>query len=1177
MIKALLGFETRYYTRQLLFWVAAIVFLIIGLVTVQGEFGGPEVYKNSPYAITTILSILSLLAIFVTTLFCAAFVLRDHNTRMDALVFSTRITRLQYFLTRFTGLLLAVIFLFVLIAAGMIIGMGLVASDRVGPFNAWFYVQPLLVIAIPNALFCCSIVFAVSLLTRSVRAVYATGVLIFMLYMTVSILGQSPLMARSTLLLHNDQLWPFLVDPFGITAFLGQTREWMPIQRNQQVFALQGSFLLNRLLWTAVSLLILIGSFIKFRFRSGQSYAGKQKKETTPASGVVYHPATTQPGSGRYTRQVVYSQFLLNTKSLFRQIPFVVMMALWVFLYAIDLSESAFSGPYGIKFYANSGYIAEYLLSAKPALLLLVFYAGELINREHSSRMEGLIFSTPAPTRLIWFAKAGALAALITLLLTLHIITGIGVQIAAGGTDIRWSVYLSLFYYAGLPLFLFAILILFVQTLTRNVYVGMLLSLLVLGIILYGRIPVLNSQLFRYASFPALSYRDMNGWGYYASAFNWLMLYWLSCATVLALLAAALWQGDAHIGFLKRWRNIFRQLSRRLVIALVVAAGCWIGLGFYIAGSGNQLSTARNSKNALNWRYDYERKYKPQSSMIQPVITAVKTETSIFPEQGTYEVKGSYRYKNVSAQPITELWLGVDPEIDSVQLIIPDADPVVMDHTFRQYRYKLRNPLVPGEERSLQFIIKRLPNRFRPFNSEHSIVSNGSYVELEKYVPGFGYNQRLEIDDESLRKRWGLAAQSGMAAIDSSYRLIDFESTLSTSADQLVVTAGTLEKEWTANGRRYFRYRSAQPMAFMFAFSSARYVVKEEVYRGRKFRIYYHPGHTHNIGAMMQALKDAVDYGDTNFSPYPLFQMSLAEIPHYPGSATAYPGTLFSTEMFNFMADFRDSSIFHSTYATTAHEVAHQWWAQQLAPLPVPGRPTLTESLAKYTEAMVVEKRFGPVYLRSYFRTDNGYYFAMRTGTDEETPLNRTDGQPFVAYQKGGLGFYMLKEMLGQDKFETALRKLLQQHGSGHTKAVVDDLTVLLLDAANPGQQKIIRQTMNEVVSYNNTVNVLSCRQQPDGRYELQIELTVSQYNRVGKRQQPGTPVLLLPLSVWAVPEEQWQKNTRPLLLQWVYIDKKITRVTLTTDQKPAVVAIDPYNYVLDEDLSDNIKKADTH
>lgn len=166
--------------------------------------------------------------------------------------------------------------------------------------------------------------------------------------------------------------------------------------------------------------------------------------------------------------------------------------------------------------------------------------------------------------------------------------------------------------------------------------------------------------------------------------------------------------------------------------------------------------------------------------------------------------------------------------------------------------------------------------------------------------------------------------------------------------------------------------------------------------------------------------------------------------------------------------------------------------------------------------------------------------------------------------------------MLGQDKFEAALRQLLRGHGTGHTKAVVDDFTRLLLEVASPEQQQFVRQTIEEVASYNNTVRIVSCRQQPDGRYQLQTELTVAQQNRVGKQQHPAGPLLWLPLTVWSVPDDEWKEETRPILQQWVFIDKKTTRITLITDHKPAVVSIDPYNYVLDEDLTDNIQKADT-
>lgn len=64
----------------------------------------------------------------------------------------------------------------------------------------------------------------------------------------------------------------------------------------------------------------------------------------------------------------------------------------------------------------------------------------------------------------------------------------------------------------------------------------------------------------------------------------------------------------------------------------------------------------------------------------------------------------------------------------------------------------------------------------------------------------------------------------------------------------------------------------------MFALSSARYQVKTENHKGITLRVYYQAGHEQNVKTMFRAIKDALDYGSDNFSPYPLKQFALAEI-----------------------------------------------------------------------------------------------------------------------------------------------------------------------------------------------------------------------------------------------------------------------------------------------------------
>ena len=49
---------------------------------------------------------------------------------------------------------------------------------------------------------------------------------------------------------------------------------------------------------------------------------------------------------------------------------------------------------------------------------------------------------------------------------------------------------------------------------------------------------------------------------------------------------------------------------------------------------------------------------------------------------------------------------------------------------------------------------------------------------------------------------------------------LDFETTVSTDADQIALAPGYLQREWTAGGRRYFHYKMDAPIPKFFAFLS---------------------------------------------------------------------------------------------------------------------------------------------------------------------------------------------------------------------------------------------------------------------------------------------------------------------------------------------------------------------
>jgi len=1160
MLSALLRFELYYHFRQITFKVTALLFLLLGMLCVQGHFGGNGIHANAPYVITYLTGFLSLFTIFVCTLFCASVILRDQTYKMEQLLFTTAIQKPVYFFVRFMGLLLTVFLTISLCTVGIGLGACFAESDRLGPFHPVFFLQPLLIMGLPNVLFVSTVIFCTAALTRSTKAIYTAGVLLYILYSVAAILGNSPLFASSALKTGTPDILPLLTDPFGLAIFLGDTRQWSDLQRNEQLYQLRGLLLQNRLIWSSFSLLLLFITYrayaFRLRFAKVRKTADKQQTSITP---VPYSARNTIVRGVAYYRQSFLAQWKLETAQVFKHIPFLVMLALWIFVYTIELKDALLNGTYGVQFYPATSIIIETLRSVKPAMLLIIFYTAEIVSRERSVNIQGLLYSTPVSNSIMWAAKCASLAILIATLITANICIGIGIQLSKGYYNFELARYSTLFYYSGLPLLLFAVLALFIQTLTANKYLGMVLNMFVAVLIIFGHRFGIEHYLLRYATVPDMDYSDMNGFGHYAFAFNWYMLYWLSFALLLAMLAISSWQRSMYIKGSFRLRRIW-----------LLPVSLFLLTGSYIYYKTNVESTYRDAKATQDWRLNYERQYRALADLPQPVITSVHTTVDIYPSSGSYHVKGAYTLHNETDSAITQLWIGVDPQVNTCQLSLPDAMQKRYDPIFKQSLFELKRPLLPGQETQLQFAMTVVRSGFTPSDKEHAVVSNGTYIELEKYVPFLGYNDRFEVSDSLTRKKNGLPPYVALVSTDNNYHRINYEATISVPAGQQVVTVGQLQRNWHEKGRSYFHYRTAEPINFMFALSAGKYAVKKEQYKGVTYAVYYHPAHTANLNAMLQAMKDAIDYGTAHFSSYPHQTLTLAEIPQYKGAATAYPGVIFSAEALNFKSNFSDSNTINYAYGTTVHEVAHQWWANMLTPADQPGRAFLTETLAQYTEAMVLEKHSGKPLMRKYLRNDNHLYFAMRDPNDPELPLVSTIGQSAVCYQKGTLAMYALKETLGEERVDRALQQLLQQHAWPGNKAITQDLLTALRANASPQEIRTIDDWLTKTYIYAQEINVLSCERQSDGQYKLTLAVKViKQDQQTDKELAPDDDI---DIAVFDKKQQDWQMNTNPVYLKKHHFSATDTVLTVLTDRAPKAVAIDPYCYMPDPEQANNIK-----
>jgi len=1167
MIGALLKFELKYHFNQMTFKIGAILFLVLGIVCVaKGGFGTDEVHKNSPYVITNIIALLSLFSIFSSTLFSANVVLRDAMYKMESVIFTTAIARPAYFVVRLLGLLIAVFTLLLLVAIGIFIGTFFVDSDQLGAFNIGYFLHALLVFALPNVFFSAGALYCTSLLTKNVRAIYVVGVLIYILYMLASIFGNSPLLATSALKGTTPDALPILLDPFGLASFFGETRTWTTIQRNGQLFPLNGLFLLNRLLWFTFSAILMWLTYRIFNFRVQQQKQSKQQTiRPVKIAPIPFKHLEVKPKGLAYQLATLNTQFKLEMITLFKNIPVMVMLLLWVFLFGVELKDELFSGVYGIHSYPATGIIVEEIRSIKFALILIIFYAAESIAREKSVGIQSLIYITPVRSSVMWAAKSMSLFVLVFILVSLNIGIGITLQLSHGYFHIELPLYLSLYYYSAFPLLLFVVLIVFIQNLSGNKYVGMMLSMVTVFIMLYADRFGLEHYLLRFATVPDLLHSYFNGFGYYATTFSWYMVYWSAFVSIIALLTIGMWQNTVETKVKNRLKSVGLVLKQHKWIA-ILALLTWISAGAYSYYQGNVVGRYQNAKTWLNWQLAYEQQYKALVNMPQPVIKSVKTIVDLYPDEGKYTVKGTYCLKNETRKAISKIWISLNPQVNLFAVDIAGAKKSKVDEKFKQQFLTLNSPMLPGDTIRMSFVLTVFKTGFTPFDKENSIVKNGSYIELEKFVPHLGYSYNFETDDKRTRKQYGLKEKRVEQTFSKHYELIDFETTISTNHNQQVLTVGELQKSWLAHNRRYFSYKTPMPVNFMFALSSARYEVRKEQYKGVALSIYYQQGQEYNLRQMFKGMKDALDYGNAYFAKYPLKQLTLAEIPQYKGAATAYPGIIFSAENINFLGNFSQRGTIDHSYAIAAHETAHQWWANKLAPFDGPGYAMLTESLAKYTENVLMEKAFGKMYLQQYLDYDNRLYFLNRNNTEKELPLAKTLNQAYVNYQKGGINMYAVKELMGEQKFNAVLKQLIADHAYPKPKASATDLVNALLKEASPVQKKFIDDCFNQVVTYDLGLKVQQCTLLKNGKYQLELLVNAERLS-TGPKQLPDLEV---EIGSFNQPEQGWTVETKPFALQKYHISQNQTRLTLVVDRKPKTVAIDPYRYLLDADKSDH-------
>ncbi len=1206
--------ELKYWFKKPAFYIYLSIFFILALLFSGGAAGifdslsvstGSSSKANSPIGITGLFNGIAVLIFFFLPSIVGVSTYRDYKSNMHSILYSYPFTKANYLFAKFLSSIVVTIIIILAIGIGMVLGFRMPGTnpDLIVDLNILAYLQTYLVYIIPNILFFGAIVFSVVTFTRNISAGFIVVVILIFIQGVLQSFLDDP----------DNRFIAALLDPFGEQAANYYTQYWTKAEQNELMLPIKGVVIYNRLLWLGIAALVFFLSYRKFSFSQNALKLSFKKvkgerviKQNFGGIIRIELPKVDYDFSFMERLKATLRMSKMEYKYVVKSWPFIAILLVGlIFLLLTSLSAGQLFGTPTLPVTWQMLLVPAGSFSLFINILTFL-YAGMLVHRSRTENVNHLVDVTPIPNWSLLLSKFIALIRMQLLLLFVILIAGVAFQAYKGYFNFEIGHYLYELYALNfIHYVIWAMLAILIQTLVKNPFLGLFVLLVIsIGLPFLSQIGI-EQSIYKYNQDSGFSFSDMNQYGsglpmYFAHKF-----YWLLDGILLLIISSLFWVRGFPFSFKERLSIAKQRFTKPVMLIVAVVGLVFLGLGYKIYHTNNILVERRSANERELSRVEWEKKYKQYENALQPRIISVKTNVDIFPKSKDFKASGSYLLENKTDEAIKELYLNHNGYPST--FTFNKANTLTLEDTVHNFDiYTLDKALMPGEQLTLEFTVNNRENTY--LRKRSPVRGNGTFMNNTQLFPSFGYSGGGELTDDETRKKYDLPKNdlrphpSDSSALGDTYiskdaDWIDFEATVSTSEDQIAIAPGTLIKEWTENGRRYFTYKMSSKILNFYAYNSGVYEIHKDKWRDVDIEIYHHKGHEYNLQYMVDGIKASLAYNSDNFSPYQHKVVRIVEFPRTGGSfAQSFPNTIPFSEGVGFIADIdtTDEGGVDYAFAVTVHELAHQWWAHQVIGADVLGATMLSESLSEYVSLQVLKHEHGESKMRKFLKNALDTYLRGRTTESKrEKALMYNDGQGYIRYQKGSLVFYALSDYIGEKNLNNALKKYVEKvkfQEPPYTTSI--EMVDYIKEATPDSLMYIIKDMFETITLYRNRIVDVKSTPLDNGKYQVDIEFNVSKYrnNEKGKRyyesdslayktekmKKPINSVKLadyIEIGIFGEKEVDGKKTEEELYLKKHKITAINNKITLIVDQEPKEVGIDPYNKLIDTDSDDNRRR----
>ena len=1079
MLTRLIGFEIKYQIKNGTFILFSSFLFLSGIFLTLQE-GAIQV--DNRYNLFLFTCLTSLIMVLQISFQCAYTVLRDTEYGMDGIIHTTRAGKYIILGSRFIGILGTS----VLSSMGYVLGLYLGAMidplsiHDFSSFDVFSIIWPWLTIVLPDVLIILSIVFSSTLMLRRSAYSFVAGTLIMTLFLMCNFYIGSPFTGGRLVvsdLIIERVAW---LDILGLCSQFEITHLWSPQEKKEILVPFSGSLLLNRIVWCFSSFTLLGITFFRHTLRLEETMRTsrswfKRRNSDSLIPGHVGGYNSVKPGERTKHSWAYQVAHLLRMDiwAVLKSRPFQIFIVVWcIMIYSAITHNINGQGVYG-KIIPSTSLIIGLILEpfSYCGLFLIVYYTGLIVWRSKSYKFNEIIDVTPVSNGQFLMSKWLTMLSIPIMLITCGIGIGLIIQISHGYYKFNLPLYLSVYLYGGISVLAVIVFSMLTQMFVSNKYTGMVVTLILIYGLGYG-LPALGYMhpLSKVFQFPKIGegYSAFYGYGTQAGSFWRLCSVWLPLLFLFCLFTYKSYNRKIGSGFKDTIFNLdkkWTKLQMLFLIIIVALSGISATLIHkeYVSGS-----VRINIEEETRFRVNYESSFLKYASKNKPDISSVKTWVNIHSDNMGFSVRGEYLISNYGDEIIDTIIVNAPSVLDSFRIEGAHVHSILS--ASNEARLVIFDPpLERDDKRVMHFEVKEV---YTDFDRQRDIQESGTYLRNGSFEPRFGYVEDFQLTSKTQRRAYQLPDIKMKDCGDTkSIRpkpKQEFETWITTDAEQIAIAPGSLVDKKEVDDKMVYHYRSDQKTDNNLSWFVGDYTVVKDQVEGIQVEVYTHPNHSNASSEIIDVVKATLTYANREFGTYHYDHLRIVEVPlHWRFGGHALPGTIALNEMFFRQDDQGSEQGINQLSRVLIHELGHQWFGHKMSPAAGPGANLLTESMANYLEAEVLEIMYGKDMVNQLADFNRRRYFHFRSESHTcEASLHQVTNETYIAYRKGYIVMQAIKELMGREVLNNSLKKLVDNFTIDQT-ATADDWISVLLSNADIHEAKLIVEWLKDVITYD--------------------------------------------------------------------------------------------------------------